>query len=409
MHCRHCKNTKLFKILDLGSSPASNAYLTADELLKDEQLIPLRVLVCDKCWLVQIEDYALPNQLFNAEYAYLSSTSASWVQHAKDYCEKVIKELNLNNQSMVVEIASNDGYLLTNFQEKKIPNYGIEPTTCTASISKEKGINVIEEFFGSVLAEGLARQKKNADLIIANNVYAHVPDINDFTLGLSKLLKPNGVVTLEFPHVLNLLKFNQFDTIYHEHYSYLSLYTVIKIFESNGLRVWNVEEIETHGGSLRVYGCIESASWIKLPMVEEVLEKEIQFGLRRVETYCNLQNQADKIKQEVVYFLNEQFARGKKVIAFGAAAKGNTLLNFSNINSDLVEYVCDNAILKQGRYLPGSRIPIVSPLKLKNDHPDYILIFAWNIKGEIKENIRSLTDNKKFKYVSFIPNMVIDD
>jgi SAM-dependent methyltransferase len=409
MHCRHCKNTKLFKILDLGSSPASNAYLTADELLKDEQLILLRVLVCEKCWLVQIEDYALPNQLFNAEYAYLSSTSASWVQHAKDYCEKVIKELNLNNQSMVVEIASNDGYLLTNFQEKKIPNYGIEPTTSTASISKEKGINVIEEFFGSVLAEGLARQKKNADLIIANNVYAHVPDINDFTLGLSKLLKPNGVVTLEFPHVLNLLKFNQFDTIYHEHYSYLSLYTVIKIFESNGLRVWNVEEIETHGGSLRVYGCMESASWNKLPMVEEVLEKETQFGLRRVETYCNLQNQADKIKQEVVYFLNEQFARGKKVIAFGAAAKGNTLLNFSNINSGLVEYVCDNATLKQGKYLPGSRIPIVSPFKLKNDHPDYILIFAWNIKDEIKENIRSLTDNKKFKYVSFIPNKVIDD
>lgn len=409
MHCRHCKNTQLFKILDLGSSPASNAYLTADELLKDEQLILLRVLVCDKCWLVQIEDYALPNQLFDAEYAYLSSTSASWVQHAKDYCEKVIKELNLNNQSMVVEIASNDGYLLTNFQEKKIPNYGIEPTTSTASISKEKGINVIEEFFGSVLAEVLARQKKNADLIIANNVYAHVPDINDFTLGLSKLLKPNGVVTLEFPHVLNLLKFNQFDTIYHEHYSYLSLYTVITIFESNGLRVWNVEEIETHGGSLRVYGCMESASWNKLPMVEEVLEKEIQFGLRKVETYCNLQNQADKIKQEVVYFLNEQFARGKKVIAFGAAAKGNTLLNFSNINSDLVEYVCDNAILKQGKYLPGSRIPIVSPFKLKNDHPDYILIFAWNIKDEIKENIRSLTDNKKFKYVSFIPNMVIDD
>jgi SAM-dependent methyltransferase len=381
----------------------------AADLSRDEQLIPLRVLVCDECWLVQIEDYTLPDELFNAEYAYLSSTSSSWVKHAKEYCEKITQELNLNIESMVVEIASNDGYLLTNFLERKIPCYGVEPTASTAKISKTKGINVIEEFFGSVLAENLAKQKKNADLIIANNVYAHVPDINDFTKGLSKLLKPSGVVTLEFPHLLNLLKFNQFDTIYHEHYSYLSLYTVSNIFESHGLRVWSVEEIDTHGGSLRVYGCLKDAPWELKSSVQLVLDKEAQYGLRKLSTYCHLQPAADKVRLELNNFLVQQRDNGKKVVAFGAAAKGNTLLNFSKIDSSLVQYVCDNAVSKQGKYLPGSHIPIVDPIKIKNDNPDYILIFAWNIKDEIKDNISLISNNTKFKYVSFIPNMVIDD
>jgi len=409
MNCRYCNNLKLSKILDLGYSPPSNAYLVAADLSRDEQLIPLRVLVCDKCWLVQIEDYTLPDELFNAEYAYLSSTSSSWVKHAKEYCEKITQELNLNIESMVVEIASNDGYLLTNFLERKIPCYGVEPTASTAKISKTKGINVIEEFFGSVLAENLAKQKKNADLIIANNVYAHVPDINDFTKGLSKLLKPSGVVTLEFPHLLNLLKFNQFDTIYHEHYSYLSLYTVSNIFESHGLRVWSVEEIDTHGGSLRVYGCLKDAPWELKSSVQLVLDKEAQYGLRKLSTYCHLQPAADKVRLELNNFLVQQRDNGKKVVAFGAAAKGNTLLNFSKIDSSLVQYVCDNAVSKQGKYLPGSHIPIVDPIKIKNDNPDYILIFAWNIKDEIKDNISLISNNTKFKYVSFIPNMVIDD
>ena len=408
MHCRYCRNQNLSKILDLGSSPPSNAYLTAADLSKEEQLIPLRVLVCDQCWLVQIEDYKLPDELFNAEYAYLSSTSASWVKHAKDYCEKISNELNLNSESMVVEIASNDGYLLTNFLEKKIPNFGVEPTASTANISRSKGIDVIEEFFGSTLAKRLTCQKKNADLIIANNVYAHVPDINDFTSGISKLLKLNGVVTLEFPHVLNLIKFNQFDTVYHEHYSYLALYTVIKIFESHGLRVWNVEEIDTHGGSLRVFGCLKEASWVLKPSVELVLEKEKKYGLRKLSTYGDLQPTADRVKKELNYFLIEQRENGKKVVAFGAAAKGNTLLNFSKIDSSLIEYVCDNAILKQGKFLPGSHIPIVDPIRISNDNPDYILIFAWNIRDEIKNNINFISKNRKFKYVSFIPNMVID-
>lgn len=409
MNCRYCNNLKLSKILDLGYSPPSNAYLVAADLSRDEQLIPLRVLVCDECWLVQIEDYTLPDELFNAEYAYLSSTSSSWVKHAKEYCEKITQELNLNIESMVVEIASNDGYLLTNFLERKIPCYGVEPTASTAKISKTKGINVIEEFFGSVLAENLAKQKKNADLIIANNVYAHVPDINDFTKGLSKLLKPSGVVTLEFPHLLNLLKFNQFDTIYHEHYSYLSLYTVSNIFESHGLRVWSVEEIDTHGGSLRVYGCLKDAPWELKSSVQLVLDKEAQYGLRKLSTYCHLQPAADKVRLELNNFLVQQRDNGKKVVAFGAAAKGNTLLNFSKIDSSLVQYVCDNAVSKQGKYLPGSHIPIVDPIKIKNDNPDYILIFAWNIKDEIKDNISLISNNTKFKYVSFIPNMVIDD
>ena len=409
MNCRYCNNLKLSKILDLGYSPPSNAYLMAADLSRDEQLIPLRVLVCDECWLVQIEDHTLPDELFNAEYAYLSSTSSSWVKHAKEYCEKITQELNLNIESMVVEIASNDGYLLTNFLERKIPCYGVEPTASTAKISKTKGINVIEEFFGSVLAENLAKQKKNADLIIANNVYAHVPDINDFTKGLSKLLKPSGVVTLEFPHLLNLLKFNQFDTIYHEHYSYLSLYTVSNIFESHGLRVWSVEEIDTHGGSLRVYGCLKDAPWELKSSVQLVLDKEAQYGLRKLSTYCHLQPAADKVRLELNNFLVQQRDNGKKVVAFGAAAKGNTLLNFSKIDSSLVQYVCDNAVSKQGKYLPGSHIPIVDPIKIKNDNPDYILIFAWNIKDEIKDNISLISNNTKFKYVSFIPNMVIDD
>jgi SAM-dependent methyltransferase len=369
--------------LDLGFAPPSNAYLTLSDLSKPEKYYPLKVMVCDQCWLVQTEDYAQADELFDSNYAYFSSTSSGWLEHAKVYANKMVQGLSLNENSLVIEVASNDGYLLKNFVEMKIPCLGIEPTASTAKLAKGLGIPVLQEFFGEQLGRRLAKEGRQADLIAGNNVFAHVPDINDFTLGLKAALKPGGIITLEFPHLMRLIEFNQFDTIYHEHFSYLSLYTVERIFKSAGLRIWNVEELPTHGGSLRVYGCHDHDARIAHPSVSALLQEEAARRLQQLETYLDFQLNVDKIKYDLLAFLIGQKRAGKKVAAYGAAAKGNTLLNYAGIKPDLISFVCDAAPAKQGKYMPGSHIPIMPPSLLVDTQPDYVIILPWNIAREV--------------------------
>ncbi len=383
MKCRHCESILEHVFIDLGFSPPSNAYLSIEDLDKIEVYLPLKIFVCDNCWLVQTKDYATADTFFDHDYAYFSSFSKSWLKHAKQYVEMISESLQLNENSMVVEIASNDGYLLKNFVTRNIPCLGIEPTDSTASAAENEGVPVIRKFFSSELAKELITQGKQADLIIGNNVYAHVPDINDFTRGISLLLKKDGVLTLEFPHLYSLLEQNQFDTIYHEHYSYLSLYTVSKIFNRAGLKVWHVEELSTHGGSLRVYGCHESDNRTIDESVNRVIECEAIFGLKELDTYKNFQEEANRIKNDLLIYLINMKKEGKKISAYGAAAKGNTLLNYAGIKADLLDCVYDASPHKQNKYLPGSHIPIYSPDRIKTDAPDVILILPWNIKDEI--------------------------
>ena len=406
MKCRHCLAQLTHTFLDLGFAPPSNAYLTKDDLTKPEKYYPLKVMVCDQCWLVQTEDYAQADELFDSEYAYFSSTSTGWLEHAKRYTEKMTQELGLNEKSFVIEVASNDGYLLKNFVANSIPCLGIEPTASTAAAAEVLGIPVLREFFGEQLGKQLAKEGRAADLIAGNNVYAHVPDINDFTRGLKAALKPSGTITLEFPHLMRLVEFNQFDTIYHEHFSYLSLYTVAKIFKAAGLRIWNVEELPTHGGSLRIYGCHESDGRQDLPVVQEILDREKQCGLQDLMIYSAFQNKADAIKNDFLEFLIAQKKLGKKVAAYGAAAKGNTLLNYAGVKSDLLPFVCDAATAKQNKYMPGSHIPILKPDALTAAHIDYVVILPWNIAKEVTEqNANLFTLGTQF--VTAIPEVKI--
>lgn len=384
MKCRHCNTQLKHTFIDLGNAPPSNAFLKPEDLRKPEVTYPLRLLVCDACWLVQTEDYAKAGELFRSDYAYFSSTSSSWLTHAEKYCKQMKALLNLDASSYVIEIASNDGYLLKNFLAAGIPCLGIEPTASTAVAAESLGIQVNRAFFGEALGKQLAKQGKQADLIIANNVYAHVPDINDFTKGLKAVLKPGGTLTLEFPHVMRLINEVQFDTIYHEHFSYLSLYTVERMFSLIGLRVLDVEELPTHGGSLRVFGCHDNDLRSTSERVKEVIKKESDAGIRTLETYSNFQTAAEKIKNDLLSFLINKKYAGKKVAAYGAAAKGNTLLNFAGIRPDLLPFVYDAALSKQGKYMPGSHIPIIAPDFIKNFQPDYLLILPWNIADEIK-------------------------
>ena len=406
MNCRHCDKILKNIFLDLNFTPPSNAYLNKEDLSKPEKYYPLKVYVCDKCWLVQTIDYIDAEDLFTSEYAYVSSTSTSWLKHAKDFSNKIIKVCDINSKSYVVEIASNDGYLLKNFVKKNIPCLGIEPTDSTADKAQKIGVPVLRKFFGKKLAQMLSKKKKMADLIIGNNVFAHVPDINDFTIGLKLLLKPKGVITLEFPHLMQLIKHKQFDTIYHEHFSYLSLFTVKKIFERVGLKIFNVEEIDTHGGSLRIYGCHKNNKRKITSKVNLLLKKEKINGLQKIQTYKNFQIKADKIKNDLLNFLIIQKNKGKKVAAYGAAAKGNTLLNYAGIKKDLISFVCDGAIAKQGQFMPGSHIPIVQPSFLKKNKIDYLLILPWNISNEIKEQNSKL---KKYgvRFLVAVPNLKI--
>lgn len=406
MNCRHCAAPLSHTFLDLGFAPPSNAYLTAADLAKPEKYFPLRVKVCDQCWLVQTEDHAQANELFSPDYAYFSSTSSGWLAHAEHYAAQVSSELNLNADSLVIEVASNDGYLLKNFVAMRIPCLGIEPTDSTATAAEEKGIPVLREFFGEALAKQLAREGRQADLIIGNNVYAHVPHINDFTRGLKSVLKPSGTITLEFPHLMRLLEHCQFDTIYHEHYSYLSLSTVSRIFKAAGLRIWKVEELDTHGGSLRIYGCHDEDDRADHQSVVAMLQLESNYGLQQLDTYLDFQTRANKIKDDLLYFLIKQKRAGKKVAAYGAAAKGNTLLNYAGVKPDLLPLVCDAAASKQGKFMPGSHIPIFSPDQLFVEKPDYVLILPWNICEEVRRQNADIEKNG-VKFIKAVPELKV--
>lgn len=392
MQCRHCGTQLKDVFLDLGFAPPSNAYLRESDLVRPETYFPLKLYVCWNCWLVQTEDFTDPEQLFQADYAYFSSTSRTWLEHARCYCQAVSQDLGLNTTSLVLEVGCNDGYLLHNFVQAGIPCLGVEPASGTADAAENKGIPVLREFFGSGLGGRLAAEDRRADLIIANNVYAHVPDINDFTRGLQAALKPGGVVSLEFPHLLRLMAGGQFDTVYHEHYSYLGLYTVCRIFEAAGLRVFDVQELPTHGGSLRVFGCHVHDGRPEQPAVARVLAAERGEGLQDMKTYRAFQQRADRIKDNLLLFLINEKHKGRTVAAYGAAAKGNTLLNYAGVKPDLLPFVCDAAASKQGKYLPGSHIPIVPEEELVRARPDVVLILPWNLRREIVSQLSYIRD-----------------
>ena len=406
MKCRHCLADLQHTFLDLGYAPPSNAYLNLEDLNKPETYFPLRVKVCEKCWLTQTEDYAEADALFSRDYAYFSSASKTWLEHAECFATEITQELKLTVDSLVVEIASNDGYLLKNFVKKNIPCLGIEPTISTAVAAEQLGIPVVREFFGGNLAQNLVAQGKKADLIVGNNVYAHVPDINDFTKGIQVILKAGGTICLEFPHLLNLLLLNQFDTVYHEHFSYLSLGVVQQIFAKNGLRIFDVRTLTTHGGSLRVYGCHQNDQRVSHNRVNEMLAVEKEQGLNSLNTYLAFQKKADKVKDELLTFLLNAKCDSKKVAAYGAAAKGNTLLNYAGVKPDLLSFVCDGAKSKQGKYLPGSHIPIYAPDKLVAFAPDYVVVLPWNLIDEVQTLLRPQL-GLKVKFITAVPQLQI--
>lgn len=405
MKCRHCGFSLQHVFLDLGFAPPSNAYRKLSDLARPEVYFPLKIMVCDQCWLVQTEDYANADELFSSDYAYFSSTSTTWLEHAARYVDRITRALSLDRESLVIEIASNDGYLLRNFLASGIPCIGIEPTASTAAVAESLGIPVWREFFGEQLGRRIA-ERQRADLIIGNNVYAHVPDINDFTLGLKAALRPGGTITLEFPHLMRLIQDNQFDTVYHEHFSYLSLYSVSRIFALAGLRVWNVEQLETHGGSLRVFGCHIDDPRPTLAAVEQLIEEEERHGLRALPVYQEFQKRADKAKDALLAFLIKQKRAGKKVAGYGAAAKGNTLLNYAGVKPDLLPFICDAAAAKQGRFMPGSHIPILHPEVLAMKVPDWVVILPWNISREIRSQLADLT-TQGTRFVTAIPNLEV--
>ena len=387
MNCRHCNHPLVHMFLDLGFAPPSNAYLSRADLNKPESYYPLKLFVCEQCWLVQTEDYAQADELFSHDYAYFSSVSQSWLEHAAKYTNMITKRLGLGKDSHVIEVASNDGYLLKNFVAAGIPCLGVEPTASTAEAAEKIGIPILQEFFGQTLAKRLVGEGKQSDLILGNNVYAHVPEINDFTAGLKTVLKPGGTITLEFPHLMRLLEQNQFDTVYHEHFSYLSLYSVSQIFARAGLRVWDIEELPTHGGSLRVYGCHAEDKRLTNKAVPRLQAQESLIGMRSLQIYQTFQLRANRVKDDLLLFLIEQKRVGKSVAAYGAAAKGCTLLNYAGVKPDLLPYVCDAAPSKQGKYLPGTHIPIEHPDVLRERKPDIVLILPWNIQLEVMQQM----------------------
>ena len=407
MKCRHCQTELALPLIDLGAAPPSNAYLTHQTLHAPEKHFPLRVLVCTECWLVQTEDYAGADELFSADYAYFSSYSTTWLKHAEQYVADMAQRFALNMNSRIVEVAANDGYLLQYAKARGIPCLGIEPTASTANAARARGIEIVEEFFGVRLARQLAAQGRQADLTAANNVLAHVPDINDFVAGFAALLKPAGVATFEFPHLLRLVSENQFDTIYHEHYSYLSLTAVQRIFEHNGLNVFDVEALPTHGGSLRVYAQRKD-SGMREPSrnVAKLLEREAAAGMNCKAFYADFQAKANKVKNDLLVFLIEAQRAGKTVAGYGAAAKGNTLLNYAGVRPDLLPYVVDRNPAKQGKFLPGCRIPIVDEAQLKLTRPDYVLILPWNLRAEVTHQLGYIREWGG-QFVTAVPSIAV--
>lgn len=407
MKCRHCSTDLVLPLIDLGSASPSNAYLTGKTLKAPEKWFPLKVLVCKECWLAQTEDYTGAEELFDGDYAYFSSFSTSWLKHAEQYVADMTNRFNLSSKSNVIEVAANDGYLLQYVKAKGIPCLGIEPTASTASAAKEKGLEIVQEFFGVELAKKLVSMGKQADLTAANNVLAHVPDINDFVAGFSHLLKPNGVATFEFPHLMQLVKHTQFDTIYHEHFSYLSLNAVNQIFDKNGLQVFDVQEITTHGGSLRVFAQRKDQGQHQVrEAVGELLTLESSVGMKTEGYYADFQQRANRVKHDLVDFLIKAKREGKKVMAYGAAAKGNTLLNYAGIRSDLLPFVVDRNPAKQHKYLPGSRIPIVEELMIRQEKPDYVLILPWNLRYEVTKQLEYIREWGG-EFVTAVPTLEI--
>ena len=389
MRCRHCASALGTTFLDLGSAPPSNAYLTPDALNAPETWYPLRVLVCETCWLVQTEDHAGREALFRDDYAYFSSFSTSWLEHAAQYVDAMVDRFGLHEKSRVVEVASNDGYLLQYVQRRSIPCYGVEPTASTAGAARARGIATEQRFFGVEAAREWAAADRQADLMVANNVLAHVPDINDFVAGFAVLLKADGVATFEFPHLLRMVQGCQFDTAYHEHYSYLSLTAVRRIFATNGLAVFDVQELGTHGGSLRVFAQRRDRGRRPVePAVAGILALETEAGMTRPAFYQGFQAEALRIKHALLTFLLQARHAGMIVAAYGAAAKGSTLLNFAGVRADLLAYVVDRNPSKQGKYMPGSRIPIVDEATLWSRRPDRIVILPWNLRSEVRIQLR---------------------
>lgn len=407
MNCRHCGAALSLPLIDLGSAPPSNSYLTKAALSDAETWYPLRVAVCETCWLVQTEDFAKRDEFFSEEYAYFSSFSTSWLRHSEAYVAKLAEMLGLGADSLVIEVAANDGYLLQYVKARGIGALGVEPTASTAQAARDKGIEIIEEFFGVALATRLVEEGRAADLTAANNVLAHVPDINDFVAGFATLLKPQGVSTFEFPHLVNMIEQRQFDTIYHEHYSYLSLTAVQRIFAANGLTVFDVEEIPTHGGSLRVYA--QRTDTGERPVSKRVaalLEQEERAGVSTPGYYAKLQTQAEDVVDTLNAFLIETARSGKTIAGYGAAAKGNTMLNFAGTRPHLLPWVVDRNPAKAGKFLPGSRIPIVDEQRLREEQPDYVLILPWNLRDEVMEQLAYVREWGG-KFVTAIPELRI--
>ena len=392
--CRHCGSPLEHSVIDLGHQPPSNAYLTPDQLLGPETTYPLKVYVCTKCWLVQLPAHAQADELFTADYAYFSSTSISWCAHAERFVVEAVERLGLGADSHVVELASNDGYLLQYVQRLGISCLGIEPTRDTAEAARQKGIETLECFFGLEVAQEL----QPADLVVANNVLAHVPDINDFVAGIACLLKSHGRASIEFPHLLRLVKGNQFDTIYHEHYSYLSLRVVQRIAAAVGLHVVDVEELSTHGGSLRVWLAHEESVEVA-ESVFQVLCDESEAGLETLDAYLGVQQHAETAKDALLEFLLQAKRKGKHVLGYGAAAKGNTLLNYAGIKADLLPAVADGAASKQGMFLPGSHIPVITPEQLAAQDPDSLLVLPWNLIEELRGQLLG------YELVTVIPEL----
>jgi len=389
MQCRFCKTELEHVFIDLVNSPASNSFLSKEQLNEPETFYPLKVYTCHQCFLVQVDEYKKSDAIFDSNYVYFSSYSNSWLKHAKAYTDMMTDRFGYNENSLVIEVASNDGYLLQYFKEKNIPVMGIEPTANTAEVAIGKGIKTVIEFFGAELADRFSNNwDVKADLLLGNNVLAHVPDIVDFVLGMKLILKDTGVVTMEFPHLMQLVDNNQFDTIYHEHFSYLSFHTVKEIFASQGLEMFDVEEIPTHGGSLRIFAKhAEDDTKTISDNVAQLLKKESDKGLSTLTYYDNFQQKALGVKLGITEFLIRQKRAGKKVAAYGAAAKGNTLLNYCGIKNDLIDFVVDANPHKQNKFLPASHIPVVAEEYLKQAKPDYVIILPWNLKDEIADQL----------------------
>jgi SAM-dependent methyltransferase len=389
--CRFCGQPVEAVFADLGSSPLANAYLAPEKVNAMEPFYPLRALVCGNCFLVQLEEFESPERIF-CDYAYFSSYSSSWLEHCRRYAEQMTERLSLGSDSQVVEIASNDGYLLQFFQERQVPVLGIEPAANVAEVAVQKGVPTLVEFFGVQIASSVAAESA-ADLLLGNNVLAHVPDLNDFVAGMKVLLKPGGVITMEFPHLMRLIEENQWDTIYHEHFSYFSFLTVSRVFEAHGLRLFDVDELPTHGGSLRVYGAhADDADKPETEAARELRERERAMGYEKLDTYLGYGRRVQEDKRQILDFLISLKREGKRVVGYGAPAKGNTLLNYCGIRTDFLDYTCDLNPHKQGHFLPGSHIPIRSPEQIREDRPDVVVILPWNLKDEIVEQLSFISE-----------------